>query len=381
MYPNTITPLHLEQWRNTLTRLSQQPMEFAPGFPGIAQRFEAWWQHDCLDRPIFIASCNGNPQRPTARRVDLLKTPDRWFEEKFKDMRQTHWVGDALPFIRVDFGPVFMTALAGAEPIFVSDTTWYEHTINDDWSNAPDWRFRDDNPWQVLLRQLLAMVADDARGRYFVCTPNLGGTDEVLLNLRGSAKLCMDAIDQPEKIIQAVQAIHPEWERMTALLYESILSRGAGLIQWQMLWSNQPYTLPSSDFNAMLGPRHFKQLFLPDIEQRARTVGRASFHLDGPDAARHIDALIACDALDVIQFTPGDGAAPARSYTEMFRNVQQAGKSLLIACTQADVLPLCQALDPKGLAFLVGGDFTVASLDAFFHEFCQFYGVTAGKES
>ncbi len=32
-----------------------------------------------------------------------------------------------------------------------------------------------------------------------------------------------------------------------------------------------------------------------------------------------------CEALDVIQFTPGDGSAPARTYAEMFKKVQAAG--------------------------------------------------------
>ncbi len=115
---------------------------------------------------------------------------------------------------------------------------------------------------------------------------------------------------------------------------------------------------------------------MPDIESRARTIGQASFHLDGPDAARHIDTLLDCEALDVIQFTSGDGAAPAKSYGEMFRKVQARGKSLLIAARKDDVLPLCEELDPKGLAFLIGDDFSVAELDDFFTLFCQRNGVS-----
>ncbi len=221
----------------------------------------------------------------------MIHDPERWFQEKYQDMRQIYWAGDALPYIRVDFRPVFMTALTGLEPKFVSDTTWYDHVIHDDWSNAPDWSFPEDNPWQRLLIELLEMVAKDAKGRYCVCTPNLGGSDEVLINYRGSGKLCLDVIDQPEKILQAVQAIHPGWEKMTEKFYSTILKEDAPYVQWQHLWSNKPHTLPSCDFNAMIGPQQFKKLFMPDIEQRAKTVGRASFHLDGPDASRHIDVL------------------------------------------------------------------------------------------
>lgn len=371
--PAYVTDERKQHWTSILTQLSQEPLEFLPQFPRIAQRHEAFWQQDCLDRPLLLSWMNSQPERPTSRRLELLHSPERWLAEKFQDMRQMQWIGDAIPFIRVDFGPVFMTMLAGLTPKFVSDTTWYDPVLKDDWSNAPDWQFHDDTQWMQLFRELLSLTAADAAGRYAVCTPNLGGTDEVLLNYRGSAQLCLDVIDQPEQIIAAVDAIHPEWERMTALLYDTILDAGAPLIQWQHLWSNQPYTLPSSDFNALIGPRDFQKLFLPDIEKRAKTVGRASFHLDGPDAARHIDALLECDALDVIQFTPGDGKAPARTYANMFQKVQARGKSCLIACRKADVFPLCDVLAPEGLAFLMFDTFTPAEHQAFYEEFCRYF--------
>ena len=372
--PSIITAEKKEQWTSLLTDRSREPLEFCPNFPRIAQRHEAFWAHECIDRPLLLSWMNTKSQRPTSKRLEFIREPERWLHEKFLDMRQCQWIGDSIPFIRVDFGPVIMTMLAGLEPKFVSDTTWYDHVINDDWSNAPDWQYDDQNDWMKLLVELLHLTARDAAGRYAVCTPNLGGTDEVLINFRGSAALCMDVIDQPEKIIEAVQAIHPGWERTTALLYDVILEHGAPLIQWQHLWSNQPHTLPSSDFNALIGPKDFKKLFMPDIEKRARTVGRASFHLDGPDAARHIDTLLDCDALDVIQFTPGDGKAPARSWAKMFQKVQQRGKSCLIACGKDDVFPLCDVLKPEGLAFLMFDSFTLEEHLAFYEAFCKRFG-------
>ncbi|MCD4753016.1 MAG: hypothetical protein K8R40_08095 [Anaerolineaceae bacterium] len=65
----------LTQWTEQLTALSKNPLEFIPDFPQIAARFEAWWEHDCLDRPIFVASTNSNPERPVCRRWTSLKNP------------------------------------------------------------------------------------------------------------------------------------------------------------------------------------------------------------------------------------------------------------------------------------------------------------------
>ena len=65
--------------------------------------------------------------------------------------------------------------------------------------------------------------------------------------------------------------------------------------------------IPACDFNFLIGPREFERLFLPDIARQAATAGRAIFHLDGPGAARHIDALLDLPELQAIQFVPGAG--------------------------------------------------------------------------
>ncbi len=116
-------------------------------------------------RPLFLGTANTNPARAITRRLELLHDPEAWFEAKQRDLRQTLCVGDALPNIRVDFGPVMLGGLLGAPVWFESDTTWTESFINDDWSNAPSWQIPEDGPWWNLLRMLLRRVAQDAAGR------------------------------------------------------------------------------------------------------------------------------------------------------------------------------------------------------------------------
>jgi 5-methyltetrahydrofolate--homocysteine methyltransferase len=137
------------------------------------------------------------------------------------------------------------------------------------------------------------------------------------------------------------------------------------------LWSNRPYTLQACDFNALISPRHFQEFFLPDIARQAATVGRAFFHLDGPRAANHIDALLEVRELEVIQFTPGAGAPSALAWVELFRKIQEKGKSVLVICPSEEVLELCDALDPSSLAVIVEGDMTVGELDDLHAEFCR----------
>jgi 5-methyltetrahydrofolate--homocysteine methyltransferase len=349
--------------------LADQPLAFCQDFPTIVRRFEAWWAQDVLDRPVFIASANANPARPITRRLTLIDQPEQWFEAKLADMQQLHRVGEALPFIRADLGPVVLASLLGGDRVFAADTAWTRHHIDDDWSNV-DWRFHDDNAWWQRTVKLMHLIAEDAAGRYVVCSPGLGGTGEALINLRGTTQLCLDLVQQPERVRAAVEAIFPTWQRAFRELYAIADAHQVSLIHWLGLWSAQPYLIAECDLAYMIGPRHFEDLFLPDIVRQASAVGRAVYHLDGPGATCHLDALLATPQLQAIQFSPGAGAPSALPWIPMFQKIQNSARSLQVICPANDVLALCQELQPQGLALLVDTPLSVADLDDLFEQFC-----------
>jgi hypothetical protein len=360
-------------WTDKLTAIAQQPLEFCDDFPRIAQRFEAWWHQAVVDRPVLMAEADTRPDRPITRRLELMHEPDAWFHEKILDIQQMHRVGEMLPRIRVDFGPVLLGGLLGGRREVRSDTSWTHAFIDDDWSNAPDWTIPDDHPDWRLLHELMGRVAQDAAGRYLVCTPDLGAAADVLLNLRGSAQLCLDAVTRPDTVKAATDAIYASWERAFASLYALSLEHGAGLIHWLGLWSNRPYGVPACDFNALIGPAHFRELVLPEIVREGAAAGRAVFHLDGPDAARHIETLLEVPEIRAIQFTPGAGSPSALAWLDMLRRIQSKGRSLLIFCPAEEVLALAESLRPEGLAIFIEQSPPPAELDVLFDRFQRRY--------
>jgi hypothetical protein len=364
------------EWTRTLTSVASERLEFCEDFPAIANRYEAWWRQEIIDRPIFAAITPRDPSRTITRHLDLLDRPEEWFRAKFEDLKSLRHVGDALPGIRVDFGPVLLGALTGAEVEFVSDTTWTRPFINDDWSNAPDWTMREDSPWWKLLLDLTDMVARDARGRYLVMTPDLGGSGDVLMSLRGAVGICMDLLDSPDRVRRAVDAIYPLWRRGFVELYRIATSRGAGVIHWIGLWSNEPYMIPACDLNYLIGPSQFNRTLLPDIARQSATVGRAVFHLDGPGATRHIDALLDVPEIKAIQYVPGAGTPSALPWVGMFRRIQARGRSLVVHSPVEEVMEIADALRPEGLCFMpfeTEGSAHWKNLDAIFAGFCRKY--------
>lgn len=364
----------IQRWGAVLADVAACPLALCPQFPQVARRHEAWWRHGVLDRPLFMAEVNPDPDRPVRRRLELLSRPDEWLRAKQQDLMQVVRIGDALPSVRVDFGAVMLGGLVGGRTEFQSDTTWTHAFIDDDWSNAPSFTLDESRPWWRLLLTLTRMVSEDARGRYLLRTPDLGGSCDVLLNLRGSTELCVDALERPERLVQALDALYPTWHRAFTSLYDTATAGGAGIIHWLGLWSERPYVVPACDFNYLIGPEAFQRIALPDIVRQAATAGRAVFHLDGPGAARHVESLLDAPEIDAIQFVPGEGTPSTLPWVGMFRRIQSRGRSLLITTPIGEVAELMRRLRPEGLALQVNGACSVEHACDVFAQYSRYYG-------
>lgn len=129
-----------------------------------------------------------------------------------------------------------------------------------------------------------------------------------------------------------------------------------------MLWSDVPYVVTECDLGYSISQADYARICLPDIARTAASVGRSVFHLDGPGATRHVDALLEIPEIRAIQYTPGAGSPSAMAWVEMFRRIQGKGRSVLIFSPVEEVIPLLDALPPEGLAILVDGPASVEQL-------------------
>ncbi|OHB53506.1 MAG: hypothetical protein A2Y12_18005 [Planctomycetes bacterium GWF2_42_9] len=278
----------LKLWSDTLHKIAEAPLELCPQFPLIARRFEAWWNCEVIDRPLFIAApTNPGAGKPAGRRLDILTDSDLWFNTKKEDMLRMNWIGDSIPNIRIDFGPTALGTLIGSQFHFESDTTWFTPSISNDWSNATAWSIDDNDKWWRIMCGLAERVAADAAGRYLLCTPAYEASADVVLNLRGTSEFCIDIIDRPQKISQSIDALYPCWQKTLKMLYDTSIRQGTGLTTWMRIWSNEPFAIVAADVGYMLSPEDFKKVILPSVAREASKIGRAIFHIDGPPMWRH----------------------------------------------------------------------------------------------
>jgi len=324
--------------------------------PAVARRrVEAWWEHAVIDRVVIQvrAVCGYEPETPPASDLARYYTdPELVIPRAERRLAHTYQGGEAFPFV-VPYGPV--AALAGFYgcPLeFSSNGTVWSESIADDPSGLPDLGFDATNPWWQTARRLIEAFVERADG-YSVGVPDLNGPTETLARLRGTEAFAVDFIDQPAYIRPAIEEITDTWFRY----YQECnapTERTGGHFHWMGLWSDVTSIDLQSDFSCMISPAMFNEHFLPSIERQTRLVDRTMYHLDGPGAIKHLDALLELPELDGIQWVPGTGHEEIGQWIPLLKRIQAAGKLVLAYCTPAELETVLRELEPEGLMLATG---------------------------
>ena len=334
-------------------KIAEQPLKGCEAFPQIASRFEAWWNQEVIDRPIFIGMADSNPARPITSRVELIDQPEIWTREKMMDAAQFVYTGDAFPMIQIDIGSQPLASIWGGIREHGKDTVWTKPVIDDEWEHEPDWVITAENKYWKTAKTLLRYLQEEAPGKFLICSPDWGAAGDLLALLRGSEGLCTDLYLNPEKIMNAQNRIFGGWENVFTFLYHNSIPKDAGVCEWLRVWSNTPATVCACDFSALISTRDFTRFFVPEIEKRAAACGRALYHLDGPDAVKHIDTILEIPEIKAVQFSPPPGEFTALGWIDLFKKIQSKGRSVLIFCPPEEVLTVAEELEPEGLALVL----------------------------
>jgi hypothetical protein len=321
------------------------------------QRVEAWWEHEIIDRAVIKIIAPLHPEKPEEEEnIDNLEKfftdPGFVIPHEEKRLSNTYFAGEALP---VAYPYRVVAALAGylGCPLSFIDrlSVWAEPIIKDVHA-LPDLSFNPQNKWWKISRALLQEATE--RGKkynYSVAIPDLNGPTEILARLRGTQELAMDFIDNPEYIKPVVEKITESWFRYWQESV-NITKEAGGYLHWMQIWSEKPSVDLQSDFSCVISPQMFNKHFLPSIEKQTRMVERTIYHLDGPGAVGHLDALLELPELNCIQWVPGAGAKPVVEWISLLKKIQNAGKLVYVLCRKENVEKLLSELNPRGLMLL-----------------------------
>jgi hypothetical protein len=265
--------------------------------------------------------------------------------------RTTFFGGEALPVFNHNWSAGH-TLYLGCQPHFAPDTVWVDPAplAEDGYPRFDDsWRA---SPWWAWMLETTRRAAHASRGRYFMQSLWGNGAGDTLALVRGTQNLLFDVATHPAWVKSAVQRISDIQIESVGVIWE-IMGPGklgvAGSLNYVGCWSPGRTSGLDCDFSCMISPEAFKQLFLPPLIETMHTVDHRIYHLDGPGAIRHLDALLSLPDLHAIQWVPGAGQEAILQWVPLIQRVQKAGKSIAVQANPAEIGPLLQEVRPEGL--------------------------------
>ena len=335
-------------------------MMYKKNWEETREKWKNYWKHQNTGRPLMCVIArkpeieqysDGKPAQGGCMDVicqgkyynlpEELKWKD--MEDKYQDADrivaryrqfcETHeFMGESFPNLDVDFGPGSLAAYLGSEIGFKEDTVWFESCI-EDWEDAPDFKFDPDNKWFRKHIELVKRCRELAGDDFFVDMPDLMENIDVLVSLRGAEDMLYDMIDDPEIVEERIAQIGKVYYEYYDRFHEIIKDENGGNAYTVFqIWGPGKTVKLQCDFSAMMSPANFRDFIQESLREQAKKADQVLYHLDGPDAIRHLDALMEIEEIDALQWTSGD-AGPDGTLEEwdvIYDKVRAAGKSLWV---------------------------------------------------
>lgn len=305
----------------------------------LAESSRLWWEGR-LGRPLIQLRLSGlEPERPAPRlgQVSCGKTayaedisPDSIIDFIDYKLGCFEYLGDSFPHFFPDFGPGVLAAFLGCRVRAGSGTVWFCPPA-DKPPGELSFEFNANNPWFERIKNICGKAMERWEGFVQVGMTDLGGVMDVLSTFRPGEKLLLDLYDSPGEVKRLVWEIHNLWWAYYGEINRVLRPLNPGYTAWTPIFSPETYYILQCDFASMLGPDMFAEFVRPEIEASAEKLGNSFFHLDGPGMLVHLDSLLGIDALDGIQWVPGEGSPGAVDWPEVYRKIRDSGKLIQLS--------------------------------------------------
>jgi hypothetical protein len=333
-----------------------------PDLSRVLDRWEAWWM--CENESPMMTSWIS----PTEPHVETpLETAAQWLDfdqrvDAFESrLAVTPAFGDNIPFFFPNLGPDVAACAWGAEIEFGKETSWV-HPLGDCLADLATAKFSRDWPQWKRIEDLTRLSLARSEGRWITGFTDLHLNADLLVSLIGPENLCLELADDRDSFAQALARWEKPCLELLSSQHDLVLASQDVSLSWMHAPAKGRMHIPSCDFSCLVSGADYCELILPIIQNECRACDRSIYHLDGPQALRHLDAILACPEIHGVQWVYGAGQGPARRWIEVYQRIQAAGKCMMVCCDDAeDALVIADALRPGGVWFdLPGMDFAAA---------------------
>ena len=288
---------------------------------------------------------------PPAPAKDLSQ---KWFDPQWRAEYLDWYVAhsslkaDILPVANTQLGPGSLAAILGGVFEGGEDTIWIHP--NPDFTD--EIVFNPEHPNWILHKELLKACKAKANGHYFVGMPDLMEGLDVLAALKGTDRVLLDTVMQPEILEQQMQQINDIYFKVFDELYDIIREGDEMAFCYFSSWAPGKMSKLQSDISTMISQDDYRRFVQPFIREQCQKIDYTLYHLDGVGAMHHLPALLEIEELNAIQWTPGVGEPQGGSpkWYDLYKKILACGKSVMACWVTLDELkPLLDHIGADGV--------------------------------
>lgn len=317
------------------------------------KRYVNWWNHKGI-----IVNMWEHFQEGVTPHADIPAPPppkdlnQKWFDPEWRAEYLDWYVAhsslkaDMLPVANTQLGPGSLAAILGGVFEGGEDTIW----IHPDPNYTDKLTFNKEHPNWLLHKELLKACKEKAQGHYYVGMPDLMEGLDVLAAMKGTDKVLLDTVMQPEVLEEQMQFINDVYFQVFDELYDIIREGDEMAFCYFSSWAPGKMTKLQSDISTMISVEDYRRFVQPFIREQCQKIDYTLYHLDGVGAIHHLPALLEIEELNAVQWTPGVGQPQGGDpkWYDLYRQILDAGKSIMACWVKLDEL--------KPLLDNIGGD-------------------------
>ena len=314
-----------------------------------------WWNHKGIVLNMWEHFQEGvKPHADIPVPKPYRDLNQRWFDPEWRaeylDWYVAHssLMADMLPVANTQLGPGSLAAILGGVFEGGEDTIWIHPNPN----YSDDIVFDPNHPNWLLHKELLKACKQKAKGHYYVGMPDLMEGLDVLAAIKGTDKVLLDTVMQPEVLEHQMQQINDIYFRVFDELYDIIREGDEMAFCYFSSWAPGKMSKLQSDISTMISVDDYRRFVQPFIREQCQKIDYTLYHLDGVGAMHHLDALLEIKELNAIQWTPGVGEPQGGSpkWYDLYKKILAGGKSIMACWVTLDELkPLLDNIGGEGV--------------------------------
>lgn len=339
-------------------------MLYKPNWEITQKRLAALWENEIVDRcmaTVYAPMEKGmlgvdcfTPDKVDpndyADLTDYYENPERILKRNTDRFERMYKGSDALPAIFFNFGTSGHCNYFGCKPVYKHDTIWFDHPELSEDLNVDELKFRIEGELEKELR-IFETLAEAAKGKFFLGMPDNCGTLDAFGTIRGTDKVLLDLILNPEEVKKATRIVDEGWKKANQMFYERIFKTNEGgcVHSWMNLWAKGTIMQMQCDMSVMISADMYKEFVMPELQFQSDFLDYPVYHFDGIEQTAHLDHILGIEKLKMIQWTHVAGQASPKHHIETLKRIQAAGKGIVLYTPKEDVPDLMAGLSSKGL--------------------------------